>query len=76
MCGSAAARLLHGIAVSNPARDVDIYRLRGLYTLRRADHSSRGVLPGVMCLNVMLKPRQGGGPGPLGAVKPWGKINK
>ena len=35
-----------------------------------ADHSSRGVIPNVMCLSVMVKPRQWGGPGPLGAVTP------
>ena len=27
--------------------------------LRRADHSSRGVLPSVVCLNVIVKPRKG-----------------
>jgi hypothetical protein len=37
---------------------------------RRADHSSRGVLPSVVCLSVIVKPRSGGGPGPLGAVAP------
>jgi len=28
--------------------------------LRRTDRTSRGVLPSVMCLNVIVKPRQGG----------------
>jgi hypothetical protein len=41
--------------------------------VRRADHSSRGVLPSVVCLSVIVKPRQRGGPGPLGAVAPWKK---
>jgi hypothetical protein len=39
--------------------------------MRRADHLSRGILPRVMCLSVILKPRQRGGPGPLWAVAPW-----
>jgi hypothetical protein len=40
---------------------------------RRADHSPRGVLPSVVCLSVIVKPRQWGGPGPLGVVAPgWG----
>ena len=34
-------------------------------SLRRADHSSRGVLPIVMCRNMISKPRQWGGLGPL-----------
>jgi hypothetical protein len=28
-------------------------------------HSSRGILPSVVCLSVILKPQQGGGVGPL-----------
>jgi hypothetical protein len=39
-------------------------------SLRRAGHSSRGVLPSVVCLSVIVKPRQF--PGPLGAVAPFG----
>jgi hypothetical protein len=43
-------------------------------SLRRADHSSRGVLPSVVCLSVIAKPRKKrGGPGPLGAVAPLEK---
>ena len=42
-------------------------------SLRRADHSSRGVLPSVVCLSVIVKPRQWGGHGPLKAVAPWKK---
>jgi hypothetical protein len=50
ICGQSLA----GIAGSNPTRDVDICLLRALYvvrhkSLRRADHSSRGVLPSVVC---------------------------
>jgi hypothetical protein len=40
--------------------------------LRRPDHSSRGVLSSVVCLSVIVKPRQCGGSGPLGAVAPMG----
>jgi len=43
-------------------------RLLGL-RLRRADHSSRGVLLIIVCLNVIEKTQQGGGPGPVGAVE-------
>jgi len=32
----------------------------------RADRSSRGVLPSVVCLSVTVKPQQRGGRGPLG----------
>ena len=37
--------------------------------LRQADHSSRGVLPSVVCLSVIVNPRQRG-LGPLGSVVP------
>jgi hypothetical protein len=35
-------------------------------SVRRADHSSRGVLPSVVCLSVILKLQQREGLGPLG----------
>jgi hypothetical protein len=35
-------------------------------SLRRADHSSRGVLQSVVCLSVIAQTRQLGGLGPLG----------
>ena len=38
--------------------------------LRWTDHSSRGVLPTVVCLSVIVEPQRGG-PGPLGAVELW-----
>jgi len=41
-------------------------------SLRRADQSSGGVLQSVVCLSVIVTPRQREGPGPLGAVAPWG----
>jgi hypothetical protein len=41
-------------------------------SLRPADHSSRGFLPSVVCLSMIVKPRLRGGPGPLGVIAPWG----
>ena len=42
-------------------------------SLRRADHSSRGILPRAVCLGVIVKPRKWWDPILLGAVAPWGK---
>jgi hypothetical protein len=57
VCG----RSLAGVAVSNPSGSMDTVskelcdaRWR---SLRRADHSSKGVLPSVVCLSVIVKPR-------------------
>ena len=66
------------IAGSIPVGDTDICLLWVLcivrYSfLRRADHSSSGNLPSVVCLSVIVKLRKWGGPGPLGAVVPWTK---
>jgi hypothetical protein len=44
-------------------------------SLRRADHSSRGVLPSMVCLSVIVKSRKWGGPSPLGAVATLGDNN-
>jgi hypothetical protein len=41
-------------------------------SLNGAGHSSRGVLPSVVCLSVIVKLRQKGGPGPQGALALWG----
>ena len=38
------------------------------------NHSSRGVLPSVVCLSVTVNPRQREDPGPLEAVAPWSKV--
>jgi len=38
-------------------------------SLRRADYSSLGVLPSVVLLNVIVKPRHWGGSGPLGGCR-------
>jgi hypothetical protein len=73
------SRSFIGIAGSNPAGDMDICLLWVLHvvlyrSLRRADDSSRGALECVVCLSMIVQPRQRGGPGPLGAVVSWKKI--
>ena len=70
------ARSLARIGGSNPTGSMDVCLLWVLYVvrfmcLRRADHSTRGVLPSVVCLCVMEKLRQWEGPGPVGAVPQW-----
>jgi len=60
ICG----RSLAGIVASNPAGGIDVCLLCMLYvvrqrSLRRADHSSRGVLPNMICLSVIVNPRRG-----------------
>ena len=42
-------------------------------SLRRVDLSSRGILPSVLCLSVIVKPRQWGGPGPVRSSAPLKK---
>jgi len=42
-------------------------------SLYREDHSSRGFLPSVVCLSVIVKPRWWRGQGPPGVVTPWEK---
>jgi len=59
VCGHSLA----GIGGSIPAGSMDACLLRVLFviryrSLRRADHSSRRLLPSVVCLNVILKPRK------------------
>jgi hypothetical protein len=45
--------------------------------LRRADHSSRGVLPSVVCLSMIVKPRKMRRPRPpKGLSSHWKKITK
>jgi hypothetical protein len=41
-------------------------------SLRRADHSSEGVLASVVRLSMIVKPRQKGGPGPQEVLPLWG----
>ena len=71
-------RSFAGIVGSNPAGGMDVCHLGvlcvvRLRSLRRADHSSRGVLPSVVCLNecdhessIMRRPWPTGG-----SVAPW-----
>ena len=53
---------LTGIVGSIPAGDMDVSLLSVLCViryryLRQADHSFRGILPIVLCLSVIVKPR-------------------
>jgi hypothetical protein len=62
-------RSLAGILGSNSAEGMVFRPLRVLRvvmrrSLRRADHSSRGFLPSVVCLSVISKPQQ------LGSLEP------
>jgi len=72
-CGSAAASLLRSW-VRIPPEVWNVCLLRVLCVirysaLRRAHHSSRGVLPNVVCRCVWSrKPREWGGPGPLAGL--------
>ena len=72
-------RLLAGIVRSNPAGGMDVCLFKELRVvqaerfLRRADHLPRGALPKVVCLSVIVKPRQRRVPAPPGALAPWGK---
>ena len=57
----ACGRSLAGIAGSNPAGGIDVRLLLmscvvRLRSLRPADHSSRGVLPSVVRLSVIVQP--------------------
>ena len=66
VCG----RSLAGIAGSNPVWFMEVSLLCVLFivrqtSLRRADHSYRGVLPSVVCLSAISHPQQWGGLGPL-----------
>jgi hypothetical protein len=76
------SRSLAGIVCSNPTGGMDVCLLWMLCvvrqrSLRRTDHSSRGILPSAVCLSVIMKPRQWGCPDPLGAVAPgWKKYSK
>jgi hypothetical protein len=70
--GPAAACML-GLRVRIPAGHGGVYLVSVVCrqrSVRRAYHSSRVVLPSVVCLSVIVKPRQWGGPVLLGAVYP------
>jgi hypothetical protein len=49
--------------------------LSGRVSLIRADHSSRGVLPSVVCLSVIMNPRKMRRPWPTGGMLRYGKRN-
>ena len=62
------------LLVSNPAGDMDdcllgVLCVVGYRSLRRVDHSSRGVLPSVVCLSVIAESDRGG-LSPTVAVEP------
>ena len=76
---SVCRRSLAGIVGLNPAEGLDVCLLWALCvvrdrSVRRADHSSRGVLHSVVCLSVILKPQQREGLGPLGVLSPKSKL--
>jgi len=71
-------RSLAGKAGSNPTAGMYVCLLCLLCvirkrSLRRADHSSTGVLPSAVCRIVIVKSQPWGGPGPLEVVIPWRK---
>jgi hypothetical protein len=78
MRGSAAARLLAGIAVSNPVRGLSLVSVAYYHV----DVSTSGLSLVQRCPIECGVPEIGpeaterGGPGPVGAVVPWRKINK
>ena len=60
--------LLPGILVSNPGAGMEVSLLRVLYvvwSVRRGDPTSRGVLPNMVCVCV-CEEHSGGGVGPQG----------
>ena len=76
VCG----RSLAGIVGSNPAGGLDFCLSWVLFavrwrSLRRTDHSSRGVPPSVVYLCVILKPQQRWGLGTVVSVEPWTKLH-
>ena len=69
--GCVAACIL-GVGVripSEPWMSVWMYCSIRFRSLRRADHSSRGVLPSVVCLSVTVNFRQWGGLDPVGLLR-------
>ena len=71
------SRLPAEIVSSNPAGSMDVSLVSVVYcqrSLRRADHSSRVVLPSGVSLSVIAKSRKWGGHGPIRAVAPWKNI--
>ena len=72
VCGHSLA----GFAGSNPSRVRDIYVFNSCVSMCRADYLSRGVLPIVMCLSVIVEPPNKQAVPHWGVVFTWGeKIN-
>jgi len=67
------SRSLVGTAGSNPAGSMDVCCECCVLSGRGfcVGMLSRGILPSVVRLSTIVKPRQFGGPGPLVAVEPW-----
>ena len=68
VCGRSPA----GSAGLKPAGGMDSLVSVVCCQVEVTDHSSRGALPSVVCLSVIVKPRKCGGPGPVVAVAPRG----
>jgi len=66
-------RSLAGFVGLKPAGGMDSLVSVVCCQVQVTDHLSRGVLPSVVCLGAIVKPRQCGGPGQLGAVAPRGE---
>ena len=71
---SVCGRTLAGMVGSNPTGDMDVCLLWLLCvvmckSLRRFDHSSRGVILNVVCLSAISKPQHWEGLGPLGLAR-------
>jgi len=59
-----------GISGSSPAGGMDVFFMCSWKSVRRADHSSRGVIPSVMCPMSLILGNQRGGLSPLEALEP------
>jgi len=62
------------IFIFNVTKRRYIYSNNNVLCLLRADHSSRGVLPRVVSLSMIVQSRQRGSPGPSGSVGPQNKM--
>jgi len=69
---TAAARLLGLWVRIPPGAWISVSCECCVLCVRRVDHSSRGILPSVVCLSVIVQPRSWESPGPLRAVAPEG----
>jgi len=67
VCGCLRA----GISGSSPAGGMDVFFMCSWKSLRRADQSSRGVIPSVRCPMSLIVENQRGDLGPVEALEPW-----